>query len=156
LDEGKDKTKITDIVPPEYHKFLPLFSEVEANKLPPHRPYDHHIALKEGFIPLFGPIYSLSRTELEALWKWLDENLCNGFIRRSSSPASAPIPFLKENSGSLPLCLDYRGLNKGTIENRYSLPLLHKTLLCLQKAKYFTKLDIHGAYNLVRMTQGEE
>jgi hypothetical protein len=29
-------------------------------------------------------------------------------------------------------------------------------LLGLQKAKYFTKLDIRGAYNLVRMAEGEE
>jgi hypothetical protein len=36
LDEGKDENKITEIIPPEYHKFLPLFSETEANKLQPH------------------------------------------------------------------------------------------------------------------------
>jgi hypothetical protein len=59
LDKGKHETKITDIVPPEYHKFLPLFSKTEANKLPPHRPYDHRILLKDGFTPPFGPIYSL-------------------------------------------------------------------------------------------------
>jgi hypothetical protein len=42
------------------------------------------------------------------------------------------------------------------IKNHYPLPLLHETLLCLQKAKYFTKLNIYGAYNLVRMAEGEE
>jgi hypothetical protein len=138
LDEGKNKTKITNIVPPEYHKFLPLFSKVEANKLPPHHPYDHHIPLKEGFTPPFGPIYSLSRTALEALRKWLDDNLSKGFIHASSSPAGVPILFIKKGDGSLCLCVDYQGLNEGTIKNHYPLLLLHKTLLCLQKAKYFT------------------
>jgi hypothetical protein len=133
-----------------------LFSEAEANKLPPHRPYDHRIPLKEGFTPPFGPIYSLLRTELEALKKWLDENLSKGFIRTSSSPAGAPILFIKKSDGSLYLCVDYRGLNEGTIKNWYPLPLLHEMLLCLQKAKYFTRLDIRGAYNLVRMAEGEE
>jgi hypothetical protein len=52
--------------------------------------------------------------------------------------------------------VDYRGLNEGTIKNRYPLRLLHETLLRLQKAQYFTKLDIRGAYNLVRMAEGEE
>jgi hypothetical protein len=52
--------------------------------------------------------------------------------------------------------MDYRGLNKGIIKNRYPLPLLYKILVYLQKAKYFTKLDICGAYNLVRMAEGEE
>jgi hypothetical protein len=52
--------------------------------------------------------------------------------------------------------MDYRGLNEGTIKNRYPLPLLYETLLHLQKAKYFTKLDIRGVYNLVRMAEGEQ
>jgi hypothetical protein len=44
----------------------------------------------------------------------------------------------------------------GIIKNHYPLPLLHKILLYLQKAKYFTKLNIHRAYKLVRMAEGEE
>jgi hypothetical protein len=156
LNEEWNDPEITDIVPPEYHIFLPLFSEAEANKLPLHHPYDHCIPLKEDFTPPFGPIYSLSWTELEALWKWLNENLSKGFIHASSSPAGVPILFVKKSNGSLWLCVDYRGLNERTIKNRYPLPLLHKILLHLQKAKYFTKLDIHRAYNLVRMAEGEE
>jgi predicted aspartyl protease len=156
LDQNKEASNISDIIPPEYHKFLPLFSEAEANKLLPHHPYDHRIPLKEGFRPPFGPLYSLSRTELEALKKWLDENLCKGFIHTSSSPAGTRILFVKKSDRSLRLRVDYRGLNEGTIKNWYPLPLLHKTLLHLQKAKYFTKLDIRGAYNLVRMAEGEE
>jgi hypothetical protein len=52
--------------------------------------------------------------------------------------------------------VEYRGLNEGTIKNHYPLLLLHEILLHLQKAKYFTKLDICGVYNLVRMAEGEE
>jgi hypothetical protein len=55
LDGGKDNTKITDIVTPEYHEFLPLFSEAEANTLLPHCLYDYHIPLTEGFTLPFGP-----------------------------------------------------------------------------------------------------
>jgi hypothetical protein len=80
--------------------------------------------------------------ELEALWKWLDENLAKGFIRASSSPTGAPILFMKKGDSSLRLCVDYRGLNEGTIKNQYPLPLLHETLLQLQKARFYTKLDI--------------
>jgi hypothetical protein len=63
---------------------------------------------------------------------------------------------MKKGDGSLRLCVDYRGLNEGTIKNWYPLPLLHETLLHLQKAKFYTKLDIQGVYNLVRMAEGEE
>ena len=73
-------------LPPEYRDFAPLFSEDRASELPPHRPGDHRIELKEGATPSFGPLYSLSRHELEALRSWLNKNLAKGFIRPSSTP----------------------------------------------------------------------
>jgi hypothetical protein len=143
-------------IPPEYQEFATLFSEAEANRLPPHRPGDHRIPLKEGTAPSFGPLYSLSRTELEALRRWLDENIAKGFIRASSSPAGSPILFVKKKDGSLRLCVDYRDLNDKTIKNRYPLPLIQETLMQLSRAQWYTKLDIRGAYNLIRMAEGEE
>ena len=47
-------------------------------------------------------------------------------------------------------------MNEGTIKNRYPLPLIQETLNLLSRAKYYTTLDIRGAYNLVRMAEGEE
>jgi hypothetical protein len=52
--------------------------------------------------------------------------------------------------------VDYRGLNEITIKNRYPLPLIQETLAQLSKAKWFTKLDLRGAYNLVRIADVEE
>ena len=115
---------IKGLVPNEYHDFLPPFEEAVANQLPPHCQSDDTIPLKDGFQPPFGPLYSLSRFELEALKAWLEENLKRGFIRASSSPSGAPMLFVKKQDGSLRLCVDYRGRNEGTIKNRYPLPLL--------------------------------
>lgn len=42
------------------------------------------------------------------------------------------------------------------IKNHYPLPLIQETLMQLSKAKYFTKLDFRGAYNLIRMAEGDE
>jgi hypothetical protein len=157
LQEPKDdQPNIETIVPREYHKYLKIFEKVNADKLPPHRPCDHRIPLEDGFQPPFGPLYSLSRPELEELKRWLEENLSKGFIRASSSPAATPILFVKKGDGSLRLIVDYRGINEGTIKNRYPLPLMQDTLMNLSRAKWFTKLDIHGAYNLMRKAEGEE
>ena len=156
LSEVDNADVIHKHVPAEYHDFAKLFSKSQGEKLHPHRPYDHRIPLKEGFTPPFGPLYSLSKTELIELRKWLEDNLSRGFIRASSSPAGAPILFIKKKDGSLRLCVDYRGLNEGTIKNRYPLPLIRETLMQLSKAKWFTALDIRTAYNLVRMAEGEE
>ncbi len=130
-EELSEEEKIRKLLPKEYHDFIPLFKKAIADVLPPHRIYDHKIPLQEGFTPPFGPIYSLSIPELKALREWLDENLSKGFIRASSSPAGAPILFVKKADGSLRLCVDYRGLNEGTIKNRYPLPLIRETLMRL-------------------------
>jgi len=155
LEEPTGEETLKTQVPAEYHEFLPLFREAPANELPPYRTYDHRIPLKEGFTPPFGPLYSMSRPELEALKSWLEENLTKGFVRRSSSPATSPVLSVKKADGSFRLCADYRGLNGGTIKNRYPLPLIQETPMHLSRAKFFT-LDVRAAYNLIRMAEGEE
>ena len=52
--------------------------------------------------------------------------------------------------------MDYRGLNEGTIKDHYPLPLIQETLTKLSGVRYFTKLDIRGAYNLIRIAEGDE
>ena len=43
-----------------------------------------------------------------------------------------------------------------TIPNRYPLPLIPELLDRLQGARYFTKIDLRGAYNLIRIRPGDE
>jgi len=143
-------------IPPEYHEFAELFSKREAEKLPPHRPYDHEIPLVPGAKPPFGTIYSMSPTELETLRKYVEENLAKGFLRHSQSPCGAPVLFVKKSDGTLRLCVDYRGLNKITIKNRYPLPLIAELLDRISRAKYFTKFDVRDGYNRLRVASGEE
>jgi hypothetical protein len=143
-------------IPPEYHDFADLFSKKEADKLPPHQRHDHTIPLQPGSAPHFGPIYKLSPVELETLRKYIDENLKKGFIRNSQSPYGAPIVFAKKKDGSLRLCVNYRGLNKLTIKNRYPLPLIGELLDRISKATVFSKFDIRDGYNRLRMAEGEE
>ena len=128
-------------IPAEYQDYADVFSKVEADKLPDHRPYDLSIPLQEGTTPPFGPVYNPSPLELDVLRKYIDDNLQKGFIRHSQSPAGAPILFVKKADGSLHLCVDYRGINKITIKNRYPLPLIPELLDKVGKAKRFTALD---------------
>ena len=136
------ETTETAAIPPKYAEFQDVFSKQEADKLPPHRPYDHTIPLVDSAKLPFGPVYNLSQPELQALHEYIKENLAKGFFRRSESPAEAPILFVKKKDGSLRLCVDYRGLNKITVPNRCPLPLISETFGRLRNAKKFTKLDI--------------
>ena len=117
------------LLPAQYHKFLDVFSKDNTDKLPPlHLGVDHKIKIEPGTQALSGPLYSISREELEVLKKYLTENLNKGFIQASSSPAATLVLFVKKPGGGLCFCVDYRALNTITIKNCYSLPLIREML----------------------------
>jgi hypothetical protein len=156
LDSPDQNNPDLATIPDEYHEFAQVFSQEESDKLPEHRPYDHKIPLQPDKTPPYGPIYSLSPEELKVLRQYLEDNLRKGFIQNSQSPCAAPILFVKKPDGSLRLCVDYRGLNKITVKNRYPLPLINELFDRLRQAKYFTKLDMKDGYHRLRMADGEE
>ncbi len=153
---GVSKDKVDIPLPKKYQEYADVFDKVKASTLPVHRQYDCPIDLQPGKEPPWGPIYNLSPRELEVLRTYIDENLTNGFIRHSKSPTGAPIFFVKKKDGSLRLVVDYRGLNKVTIRNKYALPLISTLLERISGAKYFTKIDLRGAYKLVGIRPGDE
>jgi len=143
-------------LPEKYKDFANVFEKNKADQLLEHCPYDCPINLEEGQSPPFGPIYGLSEPELQALRDYLIENLAKGFIRHSKFPADAPILFVKKKDGSLRLCVDYRGLNKITKKNRYPFPLILGLLDQLHTKKIFTKIDLCGGYNLLKVRPSDE
>ena len=78
------------------------------------------------------------------------------------SPTQVPAEYDDFKDGSDFLCqklrpvVDYRVLNSMTKKNRYPLPLITELLDRLRSAKVFTKMDLRGAYNLVRIRAGVE
>jgi len=133
-----------------------VFSKTQAETLPPHRSTDHAIDLEPGYNLPYGRIYNLSEFELRMLTAYIEANLANGFIQRSSSPAAAPILLAKKKDGGQRLCVDYRALNKATVKNQYPLPLISEMLDRVREARIFTKLDLRGAYNLIRIKEANE
>jgi hypothetical protein len=143
-------------LPKEYRDFEDITSEDTASQLPQHGPQDLAIELEPETKPPFSPLYNMSETELAALRKYITEFLDRGWIRRSRSPAGAPVLFAKKKDGSLRLCVDYRGLNKITKKNRHPLPLISESLARLGRARYYTRIDIRDAYHRLRIRQGDE
>ena len=121
-------------LPLELHEFFELFYHQEANKLPPHRFYNHKIKFIEGKQPGYGFLYSTSQRKFQILKKFLDENLAKSFIRTSCFfPAAAPILFVKKPGKSFCLCVNYKTFNAITVKNRYPLPLIQEILNRLVK-----------------------
>jgi len=153
--EEKDDKPIY-LLPTKLMKFKDVFDEISANKLPPHRIYDCEINLKPDSTLYYGPIYPLTEKESDALKKYIDEMLAKGFIRKSKSPAGAPIFFVLKKNGELRLVVDYRRLNEITYRDSFPLPLINYMLEQLRKGKIFSKIDLRSAFNLVRIKEGHE
>ena len=98
----------------------------------------------------------MSAPKLVEMKKYVQTYLANGFIRPSKSPAAAPVMFVQRPDGKLRLVVDFKGLNKVTVKNRYPLPLIPEMLDRLHKARIFTKIDLRNAYHQVRVKEGDE
>ena len=99
--------------------------------------------------------YRLAPAEMAELKRQFEELLGKGFIRPSTSPWGAPVLFVKKKDGSFRLCIDYRGLNKVTIKNKYPLPRIDELLDQLQGASWFSKIDLASGYHQIAIA-GED
>jgi hypothetical protein len=117
------KTKL----PIEFAKYIDVFDTEKTGVLLAHSKNIYAINLDRNK-PSFGPLYNLSIKELEILRTYLNAALAKRWIRRFTSPTGAPVLFTLKKDGGLRLYIDYRGLIKIMIKNRYPLSLINKTL----------------------------
>ena len=154
--EVEDGTILMDI-PEELREFIDVFSKSKAETLPSQRSYDCKIDLVDPLkLPPLRPIYTLSEIEKKALKDYIKEMLSIGFIRSSNSPVGAPIFFVNKKDKTLRPCVDFRELNEATVKDRFPLPLISDLFDRVSNARYFSKIDLRGAYNLIRIKEGDE
>jgi hypothetical protein len=134
------------ILPLEYSDYADVFAEDQGLLFLKNTRVNHAIEVEENRKVPFSPIYKLSANKLRVLREYLESSLRKGWIRKSISPAGAPILFILKKDRSLRLYVDYRRLNEITIKNRYPLPLIGETLDRLSGAVQFTLLDLRDAY----------
>ncbi|KAG7588696.1 Zinc finger CCHC-type [Arabidopsis suecica] len=132
---------------PIANEFSDVFEAVSG--LPPDRSDPFTIELEPGTTPISKAPYRMAPAEMAELKKQLEELLDKGFIRPSSSPWGAPVLFVKKKDGSFRLCIDYRGLNRVTVKNKYPLPRIDELLDQLRGAKWFSKIDLASGYHQI-------
>jgi hypothetical protein len=156
-EESGELEDILQKAPRQYRrKYRKLFSPTLETVQPLHSQWDHCIDLMDGKTTKFFPIYNLNEVELKTLREWITEQLEKGYIRPSTSPAGYPVMFVPKKNGKLRLVIDYRQLNEITIKDRTPLPLITEIRDRLTGANWFTALDLKGAYNLIRIREGDE
>ena len=133
-----------------------MFRKEAYEKLPKHKNWDCEIPIEERKKPTYGPISTLSKTELKALWEYLNKNLKKGFLHLSMLPAGYPILFVLKKDKKLQQYVNYQQLNAIVVKYQYPLSLISELQDRIQGSQWFTALDIRGAFNLVRIKEGEK
>jgi transposase InsO family protein len=83
----------------------------------------------------------------------LDKMEAAGIIEKGTSEWCSPIVPVKKANGEVRLCLDARKLNAVTVKDRYPLPHAARILGRLEKAKYFSTVDMKQAFFQVGLTE---
>ena len=140
----------------QYSDLQNVFEQAEKTQLSNHRFYDHIIDLEEGKALSFNVLYSMSSTELKILCEYINKNLETELIRHFSSAAASSMMFVSKKDETLRSVINYRELNKITVKNQYSLPLITEALDRLSEIKIFSKLNIKDAYHCIRIWKDDE
>jgi hypothetical protein len=98
----------------------------------------------------------MSENKLLVLRKFLEENLSKSVIRASLSPVVSLVLFAKKPNKGFCFCINYQALNTIIIKNRYFLLLIQETLVCFNRTKFYTKLDIIIVFNCIRIAEKQE
>jgi len=92
--------------------------------MPVRKVWDHTIDLREEFKASKAKVYPLSRNKRDEVQKFVDEHLKKGYIRSSKSEQTSPVFFVGKKDRGKRMVMDYHKLNRQTVKNNYSLPLI--------------------------------
>jgi Reverse transcriptase (RNA-dependent DNA polymerase) len=152
IEAAKKRNPKDVVVLAEYQHHKVVFSETTAHRFPPSHPEDHAIKLKPDAPDMIKcKTYPLTKPEMEAAKKFLDENQAMGYIEPTNLPYLSPFFFIKKKDRSLWLVQDYWEINKWTIWDVYPIPQITHILEQLQGKTLFTALDIRWGYNNIQI-----
>ncbi|MBW0543479.1 hypothetical protein O181_083194 [Austropuccinia psidii MF-1] len=177
-DEEEEPEEIETMMkafPSVYHQYLDVFSKVKGEKLPPHRACDHQIELEASLPPeALSQFYQLKEAFTTApivshsflltapviiILSW------SGLYLQESRERLQPdkllfnrstCPLCQKKDGGLRLCVHYSKLNAVTRKNKYPVPPMNQLLNVFNGSLIFSKIDLRGAYNLLKIKEGDE
>ena len=112
--------------------------------LPPIWGHKHQLVLKEGTTPVCERPYKYPYFQTSKFEKIVNELLEVGSIQPSQNPFSSPVLLVRKANGSSRMCIDYKALNRATIKDKFSIPVVDELLDELAGATIFSKLDFRS------------
>lgn len=112
------------------------------------------IELKPGMIPAVQPPRRLSPALQETVKATVDEWLDLGIVQPSKSPYASPVVLVRKKDGSYRMCVDYRLLNKATVDMKFPLQNTRGILERMSGHAVFGTLDLRSGFHQVPLEEG--
>ena len=115
----------------------------------------HHIHLKPDTMPVKQRAPRIPFAYQKEV-KTDIKNMLEDAIEKSCSEWASPLVIVRQSSGDLRICVDYRKLNDVTMVTSYPLPNITETLDKLAGASYFTSIDMVSGYHQVEVAEEDK
>ena len=113
------------------------------------------IPIIPGFTPFHKPPFRLPQKEKAEIENKVKDVLEIQWMDQSSSAYGALVLFVPKPDGSLRVCIDYQGLNKITVKNKFPMPRIDDLLDNLSGATHFSTLDLAAGYHQVTLQESD-
>jgi hypothetical protein len=141
----------TKEVPIEVSNFLNEFQDIFSDNVPEGLPLVRKISHQMDLIPrasfLNKVAHRMIPTKREELNKKVQELLQKGLIRENLSPCAILVVLALKKDGEWWMFIDYRAINKITINYRFPFPRMDDIIDCLSGVEYFMKIDLKSGYH---------
>jgi len=79
----------------------------------------------------------------------------HGIIEPAASPRASNVVLVFKKDNLLRFCVDYRQLNRATVQDSYSIPLTYNCLNALQGSSLFSTLDLRAGYYNIPIAESD-
>lgn len=136
---------------PIIEKYSDIF-KLPSDKASTNNFYTQSLNLRDNE-PVYLKNYRLPHSQKNEINKQVNQLLANQQIEPTTSSYNSPIILVPKKSEDgnkkYRFCIDYRGVNKKLIPDKFPLPRIDDILDNLGKAKYFSILDLHAGFHQI-------
>ena len=137
---------------PQLDKLMQRFRKIfqSSGALPQTSTTKHTIQLT-SYRPFRQPPYRYLDAKKAIIKEQVEEMLAGGIIERCSSPYRSPIVIVQKKDGRPRFCVDYKTLNRITVDTIQTIPRINDALKEISTAKIFSTIDLKSGYWQVPM-----